>query len=122
MYYYFKMQFKLINFDIDFDFEDSSYRGCYFENNILIFIKFKKYKGPITLQYLSNGGIQSIYKNKLIIKVNNGYLEVSKLYLNNKSISSKKFINLYKEKLSNYCLKGDGYKQINDKNGYKAIL
>ena len=77
---------------------------AYLDNKKVIFLKYKKYEGIITLQYLTNGGITSLIDNKLIVKVNNGYLEISKLLYNDKEVTSKEFIDIFKEKnlINNY--------------------
>lgn len=77
---------------------------AYLDNKEVIFLKYKKYEGIITLQYLDNGGITSLIDNKLIVKVNNGYLEISKLLYNDKEVTSKEFIDIIKEKnlINNY--------------------
>ena len=58
-----------IDFHKDFDFssKNNDYY-CYFNNEKLIITEFKKYEGPITLQYLPNGGIQSLFNFKIIPK------------------------------------------------------
>ena len=65
-----------IDFHKDFDFssKNNDYY-CYFNNEKLIITEFKKYDGPITLQYLPNGGIQSLFNFKIIVKVNNGFID-----------------------------------------------
>ena len=103
------MHYKLINLNIDLDFNDLTFRGCYFKNTLLIFTKFHAYNGPITLQFLNNGGVQSLLNNEIIIKVNNGYLAIDELIVENKLISSKEFIKQYKNELLNYELNGENY-------------
>lgn len=82
-----------IDFHKDFDFssKNNDYY-CYFNNEKLIITEFKKYERPITLQYLPNGGIQSLFNFKIIVKVNNGFLEINKLTYKGKTYSSKEFI------------------------------
>lgn len=99
------MHYKLINFNIDFDFDDLTFRGCYFKNTLLIITKFHAYNGPITLQLLNNGGVQSLLNNEIIIKVNNGFLAIKELMINNITISAKQFINEHKQELLNTILK-----------------
>ena len=94
-------KYKLINFKLDFDFNDNSPRGAYLDDELLIFTKFSRYMGPITMQLLPNGGIQSTYNYHLIIKVNNGYLCVDELIVNDKTLSSKEFIESRNEFLIN---------------------
>ena len=96
--------YKLIDFKIDFDFNDLTHRGAYLDDELLIFTKFSRYVGPITLQYLENGGIQSLYNYHLIIKDNNGFLCVDELIVNGNTVSSKEFIESNKDFLINKVL------------------
>ena len=57
------MEAKRLEFDKDFDFDDLEARYCYFNDDRLEFIEFERYVGPITLQYLPNGGIQKEFIN-----------------------------------------------------------
>ena len=45
----------------------------------LILKDLYRYQGPLTLQYLPNGGIQMIYQNQMIINTNLGYLATKKV-------------------------------------------
>lgn len=45
----------------------------------LILKDLYQYQGPLTLQYLPNGGIQMIYQNQMIINTNLGYLATKKV-------------------------------------------
>ena len=110
------MEAKRLEFDKDFDFDDLKARYCYFNDDLearycyfnddrLEFIEFERYVGPITLQYLPNGGIQSLFHGDLIIKVNNGFLKVTKVIFNKQELTSKAFINLIgEENLANQVL------------------
>ena len=94
-----------LDFSKDFDFNSKeSFRVKIKDNNEeVIFISYLKYEGPITLQYLNNGGIISIFHHHLIIKENNGYLDVTKLKYKDKVYSSKEFIDLFgSDKLINH--------------------
>ena len=86
------MEVKRINNKKDFDFSSDIPVYCYFHDDRLEFLKYDRYVGPITLQRLPNGGIQSVYGGKLIIKVNNGFLEVTEVKFENKEMSSNDFI------------------------------
>ena len=83
-----------LDFNLDIDFKDKINYLVYFNNEKIIFTKYKKYKGPITLQLLPCGGIQSLNKNKIIVALKNGYLEVSKLIYKDEEMTSIDFINL----------------------------
>ena len=77
--------------DFDFSLKDIPLK-VYFNNEVIIFLEYEKYTGPITLQYLPSGGIQSLFHGFLIIKVNNGFLKVKKLIYKNVTFSSINFI------------------------------
>lgn len=87
-----------IDFHKNFDFssKNNDYY-CYINNEKLIITEFKKYDGPITLQYLPNGGIQSLFNFKIIVKVNNGFLEIDKVIYKGNTYTSKEFIILIGE-------------------------
>lgn len=95
--------YKEIDFnkDIDFNLTNSGY--TYFKKEKLVLLNFYSYNGPITMQYLPNGGIQSTYNYHLIIKVNNGFLACDNLIYKNKKISSREFIENNKD-LINFIL------------------
>jgi len=61
----------------------------------LILKNMKMYHGPITMQYLPNGGIQSVFDNKIIINTLNGFMFCDILIYDNKEMSSKEFIEMY---------------------------
>lgn len=66
-----------------------------FQNKEIIFSDFAPYNGPVTLQALPYGGIQSLFDYLIIIYTVNGFMAVSQLIYNNKVMSSKEFIKLY---------------------------
>lgn len=63
----------------------------------LMLIDLKEYCGPLTMQYLPFGGIQSVFNYNLIIHFKNGYFNPSKILYDGKEISIKEFINTNKE-------------------------
>lgn len=83
-----------LDFNLDFDFKSKINYLVYFNDEKIIFTKYKKYNGPITLQFLPYGGIQSLNKNKIIVALKNGYLEVSELIYKDEEMTSIVFINL----------------------------
>ena len=97
-------KYKLIDFEKDFDFFDEMPRGAYLDDELLIFTKFSRYIGPLTMQLLPNGGIQSLFNYQIIIKVNNGYLSVQELIVDDKVMSSKQFILEHGNELINKVL------------------
>ena len=60
----------------------------------LILLKPYLYVGPITMQYLPYGGIQSVFNYHLIINTVNGFVTADELIYNNKKMTSKEFIEL----------------------------
>ena len=99
------MEAERIHFDLDFDFENKNTRYCYFNDDRVEFLEFERYVGPVTLQYLPNGGIQSLFGGNLIVKVNNGFLKVTKIHFEKKDFTSKEFISFIgEENLANQVL------------------
>lgn len=50
------------------------------------------YNGPVTMQYLPYGGIQSIFNFHLILNTKNGFIACDLLTYDNKLLTSKEFI------------------------------
>ena len=61
----------------------------------LILLKPYLYVGPITMQYLPYGGIQSVFNYHLIINTVNGFVTADELIYNNNKMTSKEFIELF---------------------------
>lgn len=63
------------------------------------------YKGPITLQYLPYGGIQSVYHGQIILNTKNGFIASQKVVYDGVEMSSmdfiEKFENIVNEVLPN---------------------
>ena len=74
-----------------------------YKGNDLVLINLKLYEGPLTLQLLPYGGIQSVFNYNLIIHFKNGYFYPEKLIYNNNEISVKEFIKTNTD-LVNYIL------------------
>ena len=74
-----------------------------YQNKLLILHDVLFYDGPLTLQYLPFGGIQSTYNYHLIIHVKNGYIYPSKITYQNKTYQEKEFVETY-ENLVNQVL------------------
>lgn len=66
-----------------------------FKGNELILVRPYFYIGPITMQYLPYGGIQSVYNYHLIINIKEGFIAVDEVIYNNKKMSAKEFILLF---------------------------
>ena len=63
-----------------------------FLNKELILCDVDFYQGPLTMQYLPFGGIQSTYNYHLIIHVKNGYIYPKTIIYNNIVYTPKEFI------------------------------
>ncbi len=59
----------------------------------LILKDLYRYEGPITMQYLPNGGIQMIRFNQMIIKTNLGFLATNKVLYDGVEYSIEQFNN-----------------------------
>lgn len=68
-----------------------------FKQKELILINVQMYDGPITMQYLPYGGIQSIYGNHLIINTLVGYIYVDEVVYDGVKMSTSQFIKLNKD-------------------------
>lgn len=76
-----------------------------FHGKKLILKDLKKYEGPITLQLLPLGGIQSVFNYLIILNCLNGFISSSSVIYDDQEMSSKNFIlkypNLVNEVLPN---------------------
>lgn len=86
---------KEIDFSLPIDLENKEEIYTFFNGEQIIFIDYKKYDGPITMQFLPNGGIQSLFAYNIIIKTEDCFLSVTKLRYKNVVYSSKDFIDKY---------------------------
>ena len=66
-----------------------------FRQKELVLLNPYLYDGPITMQYLPYGGIQSVFNYHLIINTVNGFIAVDNLIYDNKKMTSKEFIELF---------------------------
>lgn len=66
-----------------------------FKGKELILLKPYFYYGPITMQYLPYGGIQSVYNYHLIINIKEGFIAIDEVVYDQKKMSSKDFILLF---------------------------
>lgn len=62
------------------------------------------YQGPITLQALPYGGIQSIYQYHLIIYTKSGFVACDEIEYDGFFMTAKEFINQYEQQLVNTVL------------------
>ena len=66
-----------------------------FKGKTLILKDMQTYDGPITMQYLPSGGIQSTYNYHLIINTLKGFMFCDILIYDDKKMSSKQFIEMF---------------------------
>ncbi len=64
------------------------------------------YYGIVTKQLLPSGGIQTLFEDKMIIKINDGFIAVEEVIYDNKLYSISEFSKLY-DNLINTVLKFD---------------
>ena len=63
----------------------------------LILLNVYIYEGPITLQYIPYGGIQSVFNYHLIINTISGYITCDNLIYDNIVMSTKEFVLKYSD-------------------------
>ena len=63
----------------------------------LILHKCFSYHGPITMQYIPYGGIQSVFHNNIIIHVKDGYISCKNVTYDGIKMSNKKFIDMFED-------------------------
>ena len=63
----------------------------------LILLNVYIYEGPITLQYIPYGGIQSVFNYHLIINTISGYITCDNLIYDNIVMSTKDFVLKYSD-------------------------
>jgi hypothetical protein len=90
-----------------FDFKNEINNGdtikTKYNNKELVLIDLQSYEGPLTMQLLPYGGIQSVYNYNLIIHFKNGYYKPNKIVYDGLEMSVKEFI-VNNENLVNYVL------------------
>lgn len=74
-----------------------------YKNKSLVLLDIYKYSGPLTLQYLPYGGIQSVYGGQIIVHTKSGYIASRNVIYDGKLMSSQDFIAL-NPNLVNYIL------------------
>lgn len=57
----------------------------------LILVNVSKYDGPVTMQFLPYGGIQSVYHNQLIINTKSGFIVPQKIIYDGVTYSNYEF-------------------------------
>ncbi len=90
-----KDNIQVLDFNKDIDYTSQAILKATFLDKPIYFVTYEPYFGPITMQYLPNGGIQSLFSGYLIIKVNNGFMKVSQLIFQNQNYTSFEFIAKY---------------------------
>lgn len=87
---------KLFNFNLDKVNLNDDIITTY-KNKTLILKNVKLYYGPVTMQYLPYGGIQSVYNYNLIINTKDGFITCSYVIYDNVIMSNKEFIKTYND-------------------------
>ena len=81
--------------DFNYPIDLSSNIVTTFHGKILILKDLYLYDGPITLQYLPYGGIQSTFGYQLILNCRNGFIASKSVVYDGKEMSSKQFIEMF---------------------------
>ena len=66
-----------------------------YKNKELILLNVYLYDGPVTMQYVPYGGIQSVFNYHLIINTISGYITCDNLIYDNIVMSTKEFVLKY---------------------------
>ena len=66
-----------------------------YKGKTLKLLDMQTYLGPITMQFLPNGGIQSVYDNHIIINTLKGFMYCDIIIYEDKKMSSKDFIKMH---------------------------
>ncbi|MDE6047342.1 MAG: hypothetical protein K2M08_01575 [Anaeroplasmataceae bacterium] len=66
-----------------------------FQGKQLILKEVYRYYGPITMQYLPFGGVQSVYGNQLILTTKSGFIATKKVIYDGKEMSTEEFIKIF---------------------------
>ncbi len=74
-----------------------------FNGKPLTLVDIYMYNGPVTMQYLPYGGIQSVFHYHLIINTKEGFIACDKVIYDGQELTSKEFI-LQNENLVNQVL------------------
>lgn len=61
----------------------------------LVLVNVQPYEGPVTLQYLPYGGIQSVFHGKLIINTRSGFITPTSIIYQDKVYSNEEFTQQY---------------------------
>ncbi|MDE7162029.1 MAG: hypothetical protein K2N65_04635 [Anaeroplasmataceae bacterium] len=61
----------------------------------LILKQVYRYYGPVTMQYLPYGGVQSVYQDQLIIHTKSGFIATRNVIYDTIEMSSKDFISKF---------------------------
>ncbi len=89
------MQF--INQNVDFNNEIAIGTDLYtaYKGKELILLDVYRYYGPITMQLLPYGGVQSVFDYQLIINTKTGFIATKKVIYDHEEMTSKEFIELF---------------------------
>lgn len=79
-------------FDFNEEIEEGQTILTKYKGKDLILVDLTVYEGPLTMQLLPYGGIQSVYNYNLIIHFKNGYFKPAKVIYEHNEMTVKKFI------------------------------
>ena len=90
-----------------FDFNDEVKMGSdiltKYDGKDLVLKCVEPYVGPVTMQYIPYGGIQSVYNDNLIITTKSGFIAPKGIIYNGKEYTVKQFVEIF-ESLVNVIL------------------
>ncbi len=82
-----------------FDFNDEVVMGgdilTKYDGKDLLLKNVKPYVGPVTMQYIPFGGIQSVFHGNLIITTRSGFIVPEGIRYNGKDYSVEEFIKIF---------------------------
>lgn len=66
-----------------------------FNGHELFLVDIYPYNGPVTMQYLPYGGIQSVFDHQIIINTKEGFIATRKVIYDGKEMTSEEFIEAF---------------------------
>ena len=66
-----------------------------FQGKQLVLKDVYRYYGPITMQYLPYGGVQSVYGNQIILTTKSGFIATKRVIYDGKEMSAEEFIEIF---------------------------
>ncbi|MDE5855494.1 MAG: hypothetical protein K2H06_00440 [Anaeroplasmataceae bacterium] len=66
-----------------------------YQGKDLILKEVYRYYGPVTMQYLPYGGVQSVYGNQIILTTKSGFIATRNVVYDGKKMTSEEFIKIF---------------------------